>query len=289
MSSSPPRPVRIASPRRSTPHLKEYLEFLEFKSNYKGFFITSIVAGSIGAVGALVSVILVAAGALGPGTTLWVLTNVFGAFLLAGAGGFWWLRRNRPKDPNPAIVQEARGIGEQLKQSLIHNRLHREMHPSAIALIEEAAHCWKRIQETTDGSYWSSADLPAHYQAVRDQARSNADQAMMEVLLHLRSAIKPVGQPKTLVEGLQTMLDAIGVSLTSVGGDEPLPEGFTSAAIVAKSLSELAAEIEQTSIRAVTTSSATADSGESIRKTLEDLRQIRVAESELDDELHLGS
>lgn len=288
MSASPPVSIRVSSQRRSTLHLQAYLEYLEFKTHWKAFNIASIVLMSLGAAGALTTAILVAAGVSGPGTPLWAITNLVGAMLLGGLGWFWWLRRNRPINPNKAITDEARAVRLQLKESLTHNRLHREMHPSAVALLEAAAHSWKRIQDTTAGPYWSNPDLPVHYKGVREKALTSADQAMTEVLLHLRSAIKPVGQPKTLMEGLHSVLDAIGVSVSSVPGDEPLPEGFTSATIVAKGLSELAAEIEKTSIRAVTATSSATDSGDSIRKTLEDLRQIREAESELETELEIG-
>lgn len=274
--------------RRTTVHLKAYLDYLDFKERWKAFMATSMVAMGLGAAGALTAAISVAIGALGPGTVLWVITNVVAALVVAGATSFAWLRRRRPVDQNPALLQESRSVRQRLKDSLSHNRLHREMHPAAVELLEAAAHSWRRIHDSTAGSYWSSPDLPLHYQGVRKKAMASADQAMAEVLLHLQLAIKPLGEPKTLMEGIHSMLDAIGLSVSSVSSEEPLPEGYESASSVANSLSDLAAEIEATPLRAVGAKSLAATSADSIRKTLQELHQIRDAESELETDLRIG-
>ncbi len=69
--------------------MREYLEFIEFKSHWKAFSIASILLMSLGAAGALTTAILGAAGVIGPGPLLWAITNVVGAMLLGGLGSFW--------------------------------------------------------------------------------------------------------------------------------------------------------------------------------------------------------
>lgn len=247
--------------------------------------LASGIVAAVGALGALVTAGLVAGGVLGPGFVLWVLTNVFGLSLFGGLGTGLWLRSRRPPELSDAIVQEVKPIAAQLRHSIDHYRLHRELHPDVIELLEEAARCWKRVHDATESKFWKSESLPPHYRNIRGQARLNADQAMIEILLHLRSAVQPVGEPKTLMEGLQTVLDYIGVSFSQPRANDPLPEGFESAAELMTGLSDLATEIEGTSIRAIRFSTAELDSGQSIRRTLEELRQVREAETELDQEL----
>jgi len=284
MPASPLKRIHVTA-RRSTPNLEAYVERWEFGFAWKNYVLASCIVSVVGALGVLVTAGLVAAGVLGPGLLLWIFTNVFGLSLFGGLGTAWWLRSKRPPDLTEALMQEARPVAAALRESIMHHRLHRQLHPEVVDLLEEAARCWTRVHEATSTTFWKSEALPPHYRGIREQARLNADQAMMEVLLHLRSGVKPVGEAKTLMEGLQSVFDAIGISFSSAKVEEPLPQGFEAAAEVASSLSELAGEIESTSIRAIKTSTAELESGQSIRRTLEELRQIREAESELDQEL----
>lgn len=277
-------PLVITTKTRPTPYLQEYLGNLINRPSNEVWKIG--VAGGIAAVIiALTSLIVTIAGLpTSVGVTLWAILNV----ALIGVG-IYALRvwRSPGKGADAALIKEARDIARQIQQAVSTRKLYRAMHPAAIDLMEESARCWKRTNDAVNSPFWRERDLPQHYQQIRQQAMQSADRAMMEILINLRSAVRSVPQPQTMIEGITAALEAVGIQISSgVGADEPLPIGFEKAADLAKNLAELAGEIEQVSTHAIKASSPVSiDSSENIRATLDDLRQIRAAESELDQDI----
>ncbi len=285
-------PIVVTTKSRSTPYLQDYVRHL-MKSDLTGmnkiWGNAGLVAG-FGAAGTMGAVILESSGAVGSWYTPGVLLiGVFGT--LAVAGGYVWnaVRRRKP-NPAQALLAEAMEVATRLQTSINQRKLYREMHPAALDLLEESARCWKRVTDAVDGPFWRSEQLPAHYQGVREQSRVSAERAMMEILINLRSAVRPIAQPQTVIEGVQAFLDTVGINIgTDYKSDDPLPEGFPAAAKVAHDLAQLAREVEQASVQAIKSASPSSiDSSENIRQTLEDLKNIKRAESELEQELRVG-
>ncbi|MEQ1934203.1 MAG: hypothetical protein ABL962_10055 [Fimbriimonadaceae bacterium] len=285
-------PIVVTTRSRSTPYLQEYVrELVAFQS---GPVLKAVAGGAgIAAVGLVGSVSLLVISAL---TGLPINQAGLGALVIGlgsagGAAAYVWntLRRRKP-NPDEALRNEARQVAERLQASISQRKLYREMHPAALDLLEESARCWKRVNDAVDGQFWRSEQLPAHYQGIREQSRVSAERAMMEILINLRSAVRPVAQPQTVIEGVQAILDSVGINIGSeYKSEDPLPEGFQAAAKVAHDLAQLATEVEQTSVHAIKSSaSVNIDSSDNIRQTLEELKGIRQAESELDRELRVN-
>jgi hypothetical protein len=287
-------PIVVTTRSRSTPYLQEYVRVL-VSPDYSALGKVGAKMGLVGAFGTLTTgavILLSATGTLGlsPGQTVAGVIGL-GLATVGGMGVYAWnALRGRKPNPDEALRNEAKQVAERLQSSIQQRKLYREMHPAALDLLEESARCWKRVNDAVDGQFWRSEQLPAHYQGIREQSRVSAERAMMEILINLRSAVRPVAQPQTVIEGVQAILDSVGINIGSeYKSEDPLPEGFQAAAKVAHDLAQLATEVEQTSVHAIKSSaSVNIDSSDNIRQTLEELKGIRQAESELDRELRVN-
>ncbi|MEQ1824195.1 MAG: hypothetical protein ABL949_16935 [Fimbriimonadaceae bacterium] len=287
-------PIVVTTKSRSTPYLQEYVRHLMSveKEHLVKFGVFGGIIGTLGGVGGTIFGVLGGTGALGLSTGQ-VVTGVIAIGLATAAGigaTAWNIFRGRKPNPDEAMLEEAKQVGQRLQTSIQQRKLYREMHPAALDLLEESARCWKRVKDAVDGPFWRSEQLPVHYQGIRTQSQISAERAMMEILINLRSAVRPVAQPQTVIEGVQAILDSVGINIGSeYKSDDPLPEGFQAAAKVAHDLAQLATEVEQASVQAIKSSAPTnIDSSENIRQTLEDLKNIRQAETELEQDLRVN-
>lgn len=279
-------PLVITAKSRPTPYLQEYLRALISKPTGQMWK-----AGLLGGIGVPAMTFLGIG--LGSMTSNMLQTVIAGAgFALAAIGGTaayaWSLWKKEQQGDDAALMRESRAVAIQIQNQVNNRRLYRAMHPAAIDLLEESARCWKRTVDAVNSPFWRQNDLPEHYRNIRDQALQSSEHAMMEILINLRTAVREVPQPQTVIEGIQVALDAVGIQI-SAGYDskEPLPSGFEKAANLAHDLAELANGIEDTTARVVRSAGTAAmgNSSDNIRATLENMRQIKDAESELDQEL----
>lgn len=288
-------PLVISTKSRPTPYLQEYLRALIYRPNGQMWKV-GVAGGIFGTLGGLAGAAMGILGGTGviPMTPMQIVTLAIGipvatAMGIAGYGYKIWKQQDRGSDA--ALTKEAKTIAHQILQSVNNRRLYRAMHPAAIDLLEESARCWKRTNDAVNSPFWRERDLPEHYRTLRQQAMTSSERAMMEILINLRSAVRSVPQPQTVIENITAALETVGIQIsTGVGAGEPLPVGFEKAAELAKSLAELAGEVEQVSTQVIKASAPISmDSAENIRATLEDLRQIRAAENELDQDLRSGA
>ena len=281
-------PLVISTKSRPTPYLQEYLGNLLHRPSDQLWKIG--VAGGVSAVVIALTSLIVSLAKLpaGVGTALWVVLNMA---LIGVAVYCYRVWKDPGKGADATMIKEARDIARQILNAVNNRKLYRAMHPAAIDLLEESARCWKRTNDAVNSPFWREKDLPEHYRSIRQQAMTSADRAMMEILINLRSAVRSVPQPQTVIEGITAALESVGIQIQAgVGAGEPLPVGFEKAADLAKNLAELASEVEQVSTQVIKSSAPVSiDSAENIRATLDDLRHIRAAESELDQDLRTGA
>lgn len=280
-------PLVITTKSRPTPYLQEYLRALISRPTGQLWK-----AGVVGGLGVPASTFLGVGIAAGMGGNVLQTLGIAAGCAIAAIGGTaayaYRLWKREQEAPDAALMKEARTVAIQIQNQVNNRRLYRAMHPAAVDLLEESARCWKRTVDAVNGPFWRQADLPDHYRNIRDQALQGADHAMMEILINLRSAVREVAQPQTVIEGIQAALDAVGIQISAgYESSEPLPAGFKKAADLAHDLAQLANEIEDTSAHAVKAANpiTMGGSSESIRSTLENMRQVREAEQELDQEL----
>ena len=258
-----------SNPAKQLPNLSRYVEYASRKPRRHPRESWAAVMAGIGLaiLGAgLVTNALLAIGASLP--------------LIAGAGFLWLKREKGPKDVLSAKRADALQTAQVLKQMLDQRRIHRDLDEGSLALLEESARCWVRVQTALGAEYWQDLDLPITYMAARDQARGAADEAMMDILLLYGQTL-----PQTV--GARPAMDYVDEALEkfvfkSRNDRMPPPEYYTARQVADKML-VLAQEAERIAREGVP--ALATPPGHSLDVALGELRQIRQAEEELQNDL----
>jgi len=219
--------------------------------------------------------------ALGAGLVANAMLAVGAAIPMIAGAAFLWLKRDRPgKDPISAKRAEAIHTARVLKQMFDQRRIHRDLDEGSLALLEEAARCWIRVQTALGAEYWQDMDLPVTYVAARDQARAAADEAMMDIMRLYRQAL-----PENV--GARPAMDYVDEALEKFvfksRNDRMPPPEYYSARQVADKMLVLAQEAERIAREGVP--ALATPPGHSLDVALGELRQIRQAEEELQNDL----
>lgn len=223
-----------------------------------------------------------AAGAIG----LFVgMTSVLPVFGIAAAGAVLSVVGHAMKKPKtPEQLQDemaAEAIGHLLH--LYHQgRLHRHLDQASQQLMEEGARHWARVRTALEGPFWRSPNLPEHYRVARARAMAAADDAMEDIVVKLRPPERVHRSGEEVWEWVQTLTE----SLVGPRAPQPLgtlPPGFEGARELALRLVELAGEVEGMTQRAIDADPLRdrLSSTRAIEGAIEELHQIRAAESEL--------
>ena len=180
---------------------------------------------------------------------------------------------------HPVQIEGLR-VRRALRQAKSGGRLIDAMPSSVGIVLEECAVAWKRIDESFAGHVWNDPALPKHWSAIRDTAKSAANDAMDEALAlaapHLLNPWehRPVRSVSDLIQRV-------------VGGEEPpltpLPPSFRPAVQIADQLRTLALEVESISQQVAVDSGVRGNLQASVRidGVLSELRSLQVAEQEL--------
>ena len=246
---------------------------------------------------------------LGTATGNWLVGLGTALVGLPTLGGLWYWMHKKAAMPRSEEEKRAREFREvlgafiQLRQQ---KKLNKWVDPAALQLLEAGAYHWRRVHDSLNGPFWSSNDLPSHYQTIRQQALSTANQGMAEMLAMGQSCIgKPDRDKKKDVENALSSLfeleiaDALG-GLRDISRSDWRDYSFHSEAgraifepcrQIAERLKSLADEIEAVKADAVIQKvNATQDkpaSTDAIDLILDELRAVKRAESELDGEERL--
>lgn len=241
---------------------------------------------------------LAALGVAAGGVT-WAVASLVGGQpatwqVFAAAGGLWWIGagvfwfRKRSTEPlsqeattRQRLRMEAYQIVRRLHASKEKRRLHRDLSDSVSSLLEECARSWSRAHQALESAFWRNANLPLHWQSLRDHASTAVDQTMDEVLVILSNAVPEEPGKWRIDEVVEEVLGKRVFSGHEI--DDRMPMTFDPARELAQKLMMLAAEIERAT-RDVAKDEAIASqfsSGSALDLCLGELRQIQQAESEL--------
>lgn len=228
---------------------------------------------------------------------------------LPALGGLWyWMHKKATQPKNEeerraAAFREVLNAFTQLRQQ---KKLYKWVDPVALQLLEAGAYHWRRLYDSLSGPFWSSEALPSHYQTIRQQALSSADQGMAEMLALAQTCIgKPDRDKKKDIEDALTSLfelevaDALG-SLRDISRSDWRDYSFHSEAgraifepsrQIAERLKSLADEIESVKadavIQQVKAEQGKPASTDALDLILDELRSVKKAERELEDDQHL--
>jgi hypothetical protein len=220
---------------------------------------------------------------------LGVLTLFFGSILVlflgfaAMAAGFPPLAKKlrKPKTPEEMRAVEAQSVARVMLECDEKRRLHRDLDPASLELLEECARHWSRATATLDSSFWKGDELPLHYRAAREQARHAVQESMHEVMLLYRDFL-----PDQVTS--RAPLDFVDEALTEYVFKKPNqgrfpPRAFEPVRSIADKLRMVADEVEVLSQEAIHDVGIPAplEPGRALDATLGELRSIRQAEDEL--------
>jgi hypothetical protein len=274
---------------KQLPFLSDYLQEVQKREN--------VDQRRMGVAGAIIGVTAAILGAgfgvlAGTGTIQVGAANVLvwmglNAATLVGFGAFYLSERRRRHDslPNKDVYKIAKPFLNELNGSLQRRRLHRELSPTAGALLEEAARNWRRVVNALATPFWTDADLPEHWQTIRDHAFHSADRAMLELLLLLKSCYDPNKSNQGWESWIADVVEQFGGTVKINRGEDLLPVTFDEASDTVTMLSQLADEVESASKDLIASGVGTDDQLRSrlaMSQTLNELRMVREAEQELD-------
>lgn len=206
---------------------------------------------------------------------------------LAGFGAFYLSERKRRTEslPNRDLYKEVRPLVADLNGSLQRRRLHRDLTPTAGALLEEGARNHRRVMNALATPFWSDKELPEHWVRIRDGAYQSADRAMMELLALLKSCYQPNAGPQGFQSVVIDVVEQFGGTIDIHRGEDLLPVTFDEATETVTMLSQMADEVENASKELISSAAGTDDhlrSRLAMSQTLSDLKMIREAEQELE-------
>lgn len=176
-------------------------------------------------------------------------------------------------------------LHNQLKGYLDESRLDRHLDPICAALFEESSRHWIRISELFDGPDWNRSNLPSHYRMLRTESLAAADEAMEDLILMLQKGILKQPKRKDWMDVFNDCLEFLG-SRRFDEGDVRYPAEYGPARTIAGKLAILAEEVESVAIQRATEATESAySSPAAIDAILGELRAIKQAESELQEDL----
>lgn len=206
---------------------------------------------------------------------------------LAGFGAFYLSERKRRTEslPNRDVYKDVRAFVAELNGSIQRRRLHRDLSPTAGALLEEGARNYRRVMNALATPFWADADLPEHWARIRDGAFQSADRAMMELLLLLKSCYQPNAGPQGFQSVMIDVVEQFGGTIDIHRGEDLMPVTFDEATETVTMLSQMADEVENASKELIASGVGTDDhlrSRLAMSQTMSDLKMIREAEQELE-------
>lgn len=232
------------------------------------------------------------------------LTVFVGSPLVFGA-----LHRIQKKLQEPKTAEQQRKLRfrtalEKYMGPLSRKKLHRELDPMAGQLLEAAAFHYTRIVVGLNGPFWTSAELPHHWLAVRAQILEAADDAMEDATMlcadcigkpprsrkdDFRDAVEGFGD-LAWVDALQQLGQVVSAKEDRYAYKSPqMGVIFEPVREIAEKLKLLAEEVERRSLEVSRESAAQQyPASDSIDEVLGAMRSLHEAEAELDQQQRLG-
>lgn len=206
------------------------------------------------------------------------------AILVGLAGWFLYDFSKGSAAPDEAAVSALRRqsleAGRRMRGALKNRRLHRDVGEPSLVLLDEAARQWGRVSTNLQHPFWNAAQLPMHYEAIRDQAARAADAAMDEVLA-LYMPLLPNEHER------RPFTDVVGEALENFtrkgSSSEPIPPMFEPTRQLAEKLRSLADELERITARAAIDPDTFAKrhAGAALDSAIHEMQSLNRAEQEL--------
>jgi hypothetical protein len=234
-----------------------------------------VITGSVVASFGVISMI----GAFISGAGLIALLGLAPIFGGIGVALSSWYRK--PRTSEEARKRDVRAAAKIFKALVDNHRLHRDLDPNSLLVLEECAHHWMRVKIAFTTGQWQESSLPHTYVTARDAALRSATEAMEDVLLAYREVLPKSVDGRSPMDYIDEALEAFTIKGKS--GLRPIPPSFAIARDVADRLRTLADEAERLAFQS--RQSEGFRPGRSLDSALSGLRDLRAAEEELEEEL----
>jgi len=213
------------------------------------------------------------------------LTIASFAVYMLGAYGMSLKRSPREPDSQVQLRREAKQVAKRLEACLEKKRLHRDLSIEVSTVLEEAARNWHRAKAALDSPYWRRADLPPHLRSVREQSLLAIDQGIQELLVLFATSVPAKPGHWTISEVVD---EVVGQDfLTTKGRLDHISPFYDEGRNVAGKLYEMADQVEAVSRRLAGEEliAGAPKPGSALEATLAELRQIKQAEDELQQDI----
>jgi hypothetical protein len=206
---------------------------------------------------------------------------------VASLASYYWGAKNgdklatqKPTSEEIQLQEQSLEVVHRLRSLMEKRRLHRDLTGDVSAVLEEASYQWSRARAALLSPYWNKADLSQHMQVVRDNSLKAAERSMQELLILFATSIPEQPGNWNLAEVADEVL---GKNVFAGANPRRMSPFFDQAVGLVEQLKALADESEAISRQIVTEPNigAHARPGAALEATLAELRQIRVAEEEL--------
>jgi hypothetical protein len=168
--------------------------------------------------------------------------------------------------------------------SMHKKRLHRDLSPDVAAVLEEAAVQWARARAALESPYWLRGDLSPQLEQARENSMKAVERSMQELLTLFSTAVPETPGSWNFAEVVD---EVVGKSVFSTPPQHRFTPFHNDAIRMVEQLSLLADESERISRQLVSDPDIIGESrpGSRLEATLAELRQLRVADEELREDL----
>lgn len=284
-------------PHKSYPHLEAFLEKkswelpVDSRRAVFGVIGASVLAASLSGTVAILNFAPTNLGVTALAAFV-LLAGLFITFKIAK-------RAFKPMSRDEVRRVQAHKIIRELGDLHQHRRLHRNLDPVALQVLEAGSYHWSRCHAVLDKGEWSSKDLPDHWTNLRIQAKKAADDAMQDLVLLCGQCVGDPQRKKEddlkgvfrdfvdldIADALMGLKQMANADWTAYAHRSPQMESvFPAAKETAEKLQQLADELEAKDTELASDPLLEPGMNKPIDLVLSDLRAVQQAESELDHE-----
>lgn len=210
-----------------------------------------------------------------------------GGFAIAFAGSVRYnqlVNKDKPIEDERRIERDSRAVIMRLHLLMHKKRLHRDLSPDVAELLEQAAMEWARARAALMSPYWTRADLNSRLGEVRERSLKAIERSMQELLILYATAVPEQPGNWSIAEVVD---EVVGKGVFASPPTHRFSPFHGEAVRIVDQLAQMADEAERVSRQVVSDPEMAGDSrpGSRLEATLADLRQMRIAEDELREDL----
>lgn len=150
--------------------------------------------------------------------------------------------KSRSNTPQHERMLLAQSIGQKMRLMQERRRLHRDLDPTSLSVLEECARSWSRARTALNSGSWGTGGLPERYVSLRAQASEAIDHAMEDVLVLFQDLVPHSVEARSAIDYVE---EAIETFVLKEPVSRAAPNAAWNARQTAEKLRGLAEEAER--------------------------------------------